>query len=492
MKKISDFLKKYKMLLCLFLGCSILFHFVLFTHDLLTADVLLNNHYYDGYAWELSLGRFGLYIFGLIKGFYVFKNIEIFLSMLLFAISSILIIDLFKIKNKVIQVLLVILISISPILSSTYLFYYCTLPYSFSFCCGVLAIYLYYNSKKRLFKFFVPITLIIMLLSCYQAYLAIPCTLFILVTIKNLFEHKFTWKDTFLCIVVILLGLILYFILMKLVLLIFSIPMSSYRSANQLGFNTILEIPNRVLLSYIEFFNYYFRDSIVNNHNQFLHISNIILLILLILGTVWKFIKEKLSFKEILLILISLMLLPLGINIITVLLGEELQLLMSSGYLLILYYLGYILEDNKLFIILGSILFIFMIRGYLIQVNASYEVLNNTYLKTERMAVNILNDFEKSNCKQLMISGDITKIDSYSNYEDDNTYGFISTYPLFWSEYSNLSNGWERFMKYYLGSDIEFVDEATYNKILDSKRYKKIKSYPSSSVIDDVLVIKFE
>ena len=133
-----------------------------------------------------------------------------------------------------------------------------------------------------------------------------------------------------------------------------------------------------------------------------------------------------------------------------------------------------------------------MIRGYLIQVNASYEVLNNTYLKTERMAVNILNDFEKSNCKQLMISGDITKIDSYSNYEDDNTYGFISTYPLFWSEYSNLSNGWERFMKYYLGSDIEFVDEATYNKILDNKSYKKIKSYPSSSVIDDVLVIKFE
>ena len=131
------------MLLCLFLGCSILFHFVLFAHDLLTADVLLNNHYYDGYAWELSLGRFGLYIFGLIKGFYVFKNIEIFLSMLLFAISSILIIDLFKIKSKVIQILLIILISISPILSSTYLFYYCTLPYSFSFCCGVLAIYLY-------------------------------------------------------------------------------------------------------------------------------------------------------------------------------------------------------------------------------------------------------------------------------------------------------------------------------------------------------------
>ena len=89
-----------------------------------------------------------------------------------------------------------------------------------------------------------------------------------------------------------------------------------------------------------------------------------------------------------------------------------------------------------------------------------------------------------------MISGDITEVDS--NYEDDNTYGFVSTYPLFWSEYSNLSNGWERFMKYYLGSDIEFVDEATYNKILDNKSYKKIKSYPSSSVIDAVLVIKFE
>ena len=81
---------------------------------------------------------------------------------------------------------------------------------------------------------------------------------------------------------------------MKLVLLIFSIPMSSYRSANQLGFNTILEIPKRVLLSYSEFFNYYFRDSIVNNHNQFLHISNIILLIVgsIMLAT-FPFVGEK-------------------------------------------------------------------------------------------------------------------------------------------------------------------------------------------------------
>ena len=60
MKKLNSFIEKYRFILLFFIISSILIHLSLFTKDILTADVLLNANYYDGYSWEISLGRFGL------------------------------------------------------------------------------------------------------------------------------------------------------------------------------------------------------------------------------------------------------------------------------------------------------------------------------------------------------------------------------------------------------------------------------------------------
>ena len=44
-------------------------HLPLMTKNILSADILLNNVFYNGYSWEISLGRFGLYVVGLLKCF---------------------------------------------------------------------------------------------------------------------------------------------------------------------------------------------------------------------------------------------------------------------------------------------------------------------------------------------------------------------------------------------------------------------------------------
>ena len=44
-------------------------HLPIITKHLLTADIILNNAVYKGYSWEISLGRFGLYLFGILKGY---------------------------------------------------------------------------------------------------------------------------------------------------------------------------------------------------------------------------------------------------------------------------------------------------------------------------------------------------------------------------------------------------------------------------------------
>ena len=250
MKKIKYLLKKYSFVIVISIIISLLVHLPLFTQNILTADVLLNTGYYSFYSWEISLGRFGLYVVGLLKGFFVIPYLEIFLSILLVIGSIVLIFDLFEIKNKVIEVLCGILVSVSPIVSATLLFHYCSFAYSLAFFLSILAIYLLVKSKHKLVKYMIPSFLITFSLSMYQAYLAISLTLLLLWWMIQILKKKFHWKEFFISFGIIILAVLFYFILMKLSLLVFHVDLSSYRGASQFGIDTILDIPSRIINAY--------------------------------------------------------------------------------------------------------------------------------------------------------------------------------------------------------------------------------------------------
>lgn len=486
MKKVKHFINKYRLSILLFFVVGILVHLPLFTKNILTADVLLNTNYYNGYSWEISLGRFGLYFIGLLKGFYVFPEVEIFMAMVLLIGSCCLLFNLFSIKNKVIQVIMNILIVCSPIISSTLLFHYCSFPYMLAFFLGVLSIYLFYKSKRKIIKYFIPILCIMISLSMYQAYLSIPCTLVILYSIYLLLEDKFSIKEFLKAILVILLGCIVYFIFMKLSLVVFHIDMNSYRGANSFGIDTILQIPNRVVTSYISFYQFYFTDNIVHNSNVGMQFFNFIFLLLFIVGIIYFIIRRHLSWKNILGIVIFLLLIPFSICFVTIILPDtSLQLLMSSGFLLLFFFFGYLIQEQKFLYLVGLILLFFMIRGYFIQVEASYRQLESTYQKTYLVGCNIRRALEEEKADTVMIVGSVSPLLE----ENDMTYGFVSNYPLFWDEYTNQKNGWSRFMKYYLSYPIHYVEEDKYQEILDSKEYQKMDYY-SLEEIDNVFVIK--
>ncbi len=500
----KKFIKKYRFLLILFIVFCMIIHLSLFTKNILTADVLLNSNYYHGYRWEISLGRFGLYLFGLLKGFMVFKEIEIFLAIFLFGISGLLLIDFFHIKNKVIQVATLLLLGSSPIFSSTLLFHYCALPYSLAFFCEIFAFYLFVHCQQKILKYLIPILLIALSLSMYQAYLSVFFTLLLLYSMIQLVKKKFSWKEFFLELAIYFLGIIVYFLCMKLSLIVFHITLDNYRGANQLSIvDIIIHIPNRLLLAYSSFYQFYFTDTIVSNTNVGIHILNIFLFLLFGLSIIYSCWKNKLNVKEILLFILFLLLLPISLNVVTILFQDtQLQLLMSSAYLLIYLFLGYFMQDNKLFIFLLCFVFLFLIRGYLIQDMATYQTLDITYQKTYTLALDIRREINKlGKEKDVLIMGNLDHNSYYHNQSIEEkaisklTYGFVSNYSLFWDEYTNMKNGWTRFFQFYLGYPITFVDEEMYQKIKDSSSFKNMECYPDSGsikVIDDVIVVKLE
>ena len=61
------FSKSNTFLIILVVVIGFVINLPLFTKNILTADVLLNTTYYNAYSWEISLGRFGLFILGIFK-----------------------------------------------------------------------------------------------------------------------------------------------------------------------------------------------------------------------------------------------------------------------------------------------------------------------------------------------------------------------------------------------------------------------------------------
>ncbi|MEE0683876.1 MAG: hypothetical protein UC703_05640, partial [Bacilli bacterium] len=206
--------------------------------------------------------------------------------------------------------------------------------------------------------------------------------------------------------------------------------------------------------------------------------------------------------KYSLLFILFLILIPVFVNIVVIILPDtEIQLLMSSGYLLIFFFGCYFMQDKKVFSILIVFLFIFMIRGYIIQDSATYQTLEHTYKKTYQIASDIRDQInELGYNKQVMIVGSLDQNEYYNKKDSTElknistyTYGFVSNYSLFWDEYTNMKNGWSRFMEQELGTSITFVSSDTYQEILDSSEYQKMRCYPSNKsiqLIDDVIVVK--
>ena len=457
-------------------------HLPLMTKNILSADILLNNGFYNGYSWEISLGRFGLYVIGLLKCFLTIPHIDILISYLIISISLVILFDVFSFRKKEHIILYILIICLNPITSATLLFDYCSIGYTLAFLCSILSIYVYYKEENKIKKYLFSLILIVVALSMYQAYLSVIVTTFIIYNIKLLLEKKENFKLSLKYILTLLMGAILYFIIMKISLLVFHVNMSNYSGADKIGLQTLLSIPKKIGLSYKLFYEYYFTDKIVKNIYIKNNISNIFLLILLIIGVVFKIFKNNLSPKKKVLTLLLVLALPIFLNSIIFTINDtKLQLLMSASYLLIPLLLITTMPENKMKY-LSIIVIILLLRNNLIQTQATYLSLENTFNKYNTVITSAIKEnINHQNYKFALIGS--TKNETEINKLN---YGFISDDAIFWEEYNLKKLGFERFCYEYYGLNLTFVSEEDYDKIKqrENKNQEIIYTYDDIIVID--------
>lgn len=457
-------------------------HLPLMTKNILSADILLNNGFYNGYSWEISLGRFGLYVIGLLKCFLTIPHIDILISYFIISISLVILFDLFSFRKKEDIILYILIICLNPITSATLLFNYCSIGYTLAFLCSILSIYVYYKEENKIKKYLFSLILIVVALSMYQAYLSVIVTTFIIYNIKLLLEKKENFKLSLKYILTLLIGVLLYFIIMKISLLVFHVNMSNYSGADKIGLQTLLSIPKKIGLSYKLFYEYYFTDKIVKNIYIKNNILNIFLLILLIIGVVFKIFKNNLSPKEKILTLLLVLALPIFLNSIIFTINDtKLQLLMSASYLLVPLLLITTMPENKMKY-LSIIVIILLLRNNLIQTQATYLSLENTFNKYNTVITSAIKEnINYQNYKFALIGS--TKNETEINKLN---YGFISDDAIFWEEYNLKKLGFERFCYEYYGLNLTFVSEEDYDKIKqrENKNQEIIYTYDDIIVID--------
>lgn len=457
-------------------------HLPLMTKNILSADILLNNGFYNGYSWEISLGRFGLYVIGLLKCFLTIPHIDILISYFIISISLVILFDLFFFRKKEDIILYILIICLNPITSATLLFNYCSIGYTLAFLCSILSVYIYYKEENKIKKYLFSLILIVVALSMYQAYLSVIVTTFIIYNIKLLLEKKENFKLSLKYILTLLIGVLLYFIIMKISLLVFHVNMSNYSGADKIGLQTLLSIPKKIGLSYKLFYEYYFTDKIVKNIYIKNNILNIFLLILLIIGVVFKIFKNNLSQKEKVLTLLLVLALPIFLNSIIFTINDtKLQLLMSASYLLVPLLLITTMPENKMKY-LSIIVIILLLRNNLIQTQATYLSLENTFNKYNTVITSAIKEnINYQNYKFALIGS--TKNETEINKLN---YGFISDDAIFWEEYNLKKLGFERFCYEYYGLNLTFVSEEDYDKIKqrENKNQEIIYTYDDIIVID--------
>lgn len=436
-------------------------------------------------------------------------SVNFILVIIILAIISLLICDIFKIKNKKNMILISLIISTFPSLALSFSYLFMVEIYMTSLLLAVLAVWLSTKWKYG----FIPGSLCIALsLGNYQSYIAVSVSLIIIYVIKETIDKKKEiLKDILKLFIMGILGIIIYFIILKVLLLINKTSLSNYKGADSMGIPPISEWPKLIFRTYKHFIGYfigksYFRVSIFES---IIRILTIILTFILLINKITKekFYKNK---TNIIIFIILIVLIPFTFNIVDFMAFKadltSLQIYsFSSLYLLIILILDKT-KPNYLNTILTILIIAIGIMNFT-TVNKYYFKQETYYKYTENFNNRLLNKIESTEGYYYGIPI-IFKGESNSNF-----YKELNTLP-------NTNDNITFDQSLWGGKYIGYADLYTYNndkkiftminnefgvylnratdeerdKIKDNIEYNNMKSYPekySIKIIDGILVVNF-
>ncbi len=502
--KIKDFFCNNKLAFLTTMILGLVTHFYLYTHNVLSPDAVADGTFHISGEWEISLGRWLLPIVDSIRGGIVSEILIIFISLILLSISSVFLIKLFKIKNKILMFLVSAIIATAPQFAESFMYIYCGDGYCLAMLASILAVY-FMRKENKVSNNILSIIMIIVTCACYQSYLGVTVGLSIILLILDILnkeDNKETLKKGIRYAIIEIIGIILYYLITKIVLKVQGLTLATYSGADSIGMlNTIKNLPRKIIETYKSIIIYFFTDKMIYNHYWKRDILNVILFLVSMISFIIIIIKNKIYKDKIKLVLLMFLIFitPIGLSIMTLIATERsVNIIMAASFLLVnivFLKLYEYLDDNnventlKYFIvcITAILCFTFMFSN-----NASYICREETFRNYYTNSLSILTraqSLEGYHSDMKFMFNNIIKHEA-SLIKCSN--GFLSNSNETWESYDGILSN-VNFYKRYFGMDLTMCSREEYKDIIETEEFKNMSVFPddnSIKIINNIVVVK--
>ena len=505
--------KKLAFSIALIIG--LITHIVLFSIILLSPDGLWNAMHFSAGEVETTSGRWAINMIDSLRKDMAIPTITTTISIIVTAITAIFVVDFFDLKSKFSVAIASGFLAVSPCLAMTLLYAYTADAYAYAFLFSVLAAWCIYKDKYKILNCVLASIFVMLTMALYQCYLGAIIVLCIMKPILDILRNKKNYKELFIkigiSILVVAIGLVLYWISENIALNIYGTNLSSYGGANDISVISIIKnLKGSIKKVYKDYLNFFFGNDIIWNTNMsrptFYKILYIIMAI--VLGIILIFRETETKKKKIIdacLVIIATLAIPCGVNIIAIIAPTTIfYSLNSAQIILVIPFFMAILEEYtfKRGVILKYLAlvlcFIIGVTYYLAD-NVSYFGVrlkyNQTYAMTLRMVDRIENAEGYSKDKPWAIVGIIGEENS-DTVTDLHflTYGGFVNGPIFHGNYIGSMENWRRFLQMFMGIQPNMASPEEYYKVCGTEEFKNMPLFPNHGAvkeIDGIMVIKY-
>lgn len=486
---------------------GIITNFYFFISRGVAPDALTNVPTHYSNAWEISLGRFGLQFFDNFRFGLVNQVLTVSIALLFISLFLILIRKTFKIESKILLVLLAIIFAAAPQFTETYEFLYCADAYIVALFFSAVATWALTkidrikNSKKYIL---LAIISIIIICSIYQAYLGVLLGLIVAYSLKTTLDEKSKNAIKFIIksMIFVFISICAYYVLFRITCKLAGTRPSGYKGANNLGLSTILALPKTIASTFEDFYNFFFKEKIINNAFYNRIVAYIILLVIFILSLFTFFKKEqKGRVSKIITTIVLLAIFPIAISIMNLIApGTRIFLVTGPGILVTAIIFAIVIDKlspsnfNNIMRYVSYAALFFLGWTFILSDIRTYIVRENQVIQFEQVARTVyekavsLPDYKKG---MKFVFNDNIHVEA-KDYKMTN--GSVTSCGISWEAYYGTTR-YGYFYEQYLGiKNIEFADSETYTKVINTDEFRSMDVYGEGSeyvkIIDDVVVVK--
>lgn len=436
---------------------------------------------------------------------------------ILLGITAFSICRIYESDNAVADTILGLVIVFAPCTSSSMTYFYCAESFMLAYALAAAAVFFVVKYPGK-WSYILSMGMLAASLYLYQAYICVTFALAVTVLLMDLLDAEKAVRQAvanFIRLVVVCVAAVISYIAsFKVIQIVFHIDAASSRGFDSMGKLSLSDIPRLIEEAYINFYEYFWGNRLLNNEFGDRNIINIFVVFVGVTIIVCFIIRQKLwkSPVKLVMVCLAVLLLPLAFEAITVM-SPKVDKYDTTGIIMIptmavLYCFvlglgvqmkGRSTQRAKWWFYAALLVNVMFLWNSIVFTNLCVNYMQLNKNKADTVAGLMLDDitdlygFKPE--QKLLIAGSMEdgNFPQVFEWPYDSIKGTSASFGFMWDTYTGNECCWIEFLRQYHGMQYTACSTEEYEKVLEMEEYQKMPLFPengSVQMIDDMIVVK--